>query len=192
MRSSSLVVTAVVGLAAPVAFVVAYQSWSPPPTVAAAARAPATHTVAATTAPTKVRLRPCEAGTRLRHGVCVSHQVRTVIVPVVPAPRLSPPTSGTATPDDGPDFQGEDADEPTATPGQQDDDQSEPECAANQTQDRHTIRTSDSQCGDDGSADAPEPQETQSADTEDSGEHESDDVEHEGGGGTGDGTGTDD
>ena len=179
--------SAVVSLAAPVAFVVAYQSWSPSPTVAAA-RAPAQRTVAATITPAKVRLRPCEAGTRLQHGVCVAHRVRTVVVPVVPAPPSTPPSPAAApASDDGPGFQGDDADEPPATPSTSDnddgdEDESQPGCAVQHDSDQPDA--TDSRCDDD-AADEQGPPETEGA-------GEADDVEHEDDGGNGVGTGTDD
>jgi hypothetical protein len=183
MRSSSVVVGAFVSLAAPLAGVAAYQSWSPSP---AAVAMPAQRTVAATTTPaTKVRLRPCEAGTRLRHGVCVSHQVRTVIAPVAPAPAPALPTSTPASsgPDDDWQTTEDDADEPTATPGEgdQDDDADEvqPTCAPD-----HQQGTNDRRCGDDDTADEQE-QEGSEPGEDDEGEHEGDE-------GTGVGTGTDD
>lgn len=95
MRRFSLVLGAVVSLAAPLAGVIAYQSWAPGP-------GQSVDPVAATTlshgsAEPDVRYRPCKGPARLKDGICVTHRVKVVVAPAAAAP-----ISGTA-PDGGAD-----------------------------------------------------------------------------------------
>jgi hypothetical protein len=90
MRRSTVVIGALVTAAAPFAGGVAYQAWAPPPPapLAAAAEQSVPEQPAAS-----VRLRPCGARAQLQHGVCVRHRVRTVVVPVAPAPVVTAPST---------------------------------------------------------------------------------------------------
>ena len=86
MKITSLVAAAFVVAVGGSGAVVAYVSASPAePAPHAPAVAPAVYAARpAPLRPRPVRFRPCAAGTRLEHGVCVRHVVRTVVVPAAP------------------------------------------------------------------------------------------------------------
>jgi hypothetical protein len=98
MRRSSMVLGAVASVLAPVAGVMAYQSWAPSPTRAVDSAAAGSVSTGSSPDPV-LRYRPCRRPARLEGGVCVTHRVRVAVAtPADASAPLSSAAPGTGDP----------------------------------------------------------------------------------------------